>query len=69
MYRTDNPNIINLVELALREDIGSGDITTSAIYTGSETATGIVIAKQDGVIAGIELARMISRKVDDTLKF
>ncbi|MFN2374097.1 MAG: carboxylating nicotinate-nucleotide diphosphorylase [Cyclonatronaceae bacterium] len=69
MYSTDHPDIINLVELALREDIGSGDITTSAIYTGSETATGIVIAKQDGVIAGIELARMISRKVDDTLKF
>lgn len=69
MYNTDHPDIINLVELALREDIGSGDITTAAIYTGSETATGIVIAKHDGVIAGIELARLITGKVDDSLQF
>lgn len=69
MYSTNHPEIINLVDLALREDIGSGDITTAAIYTGSETATGIVIAKQDGVIAGVELARMISFKIDDKLQF
>lgn len=67
MYSTDHPDIIRLVDIALSEDIGSGDITTAAIYTGTETASGMIIAKQDGVIAGIELARLIRSKIDDTL--
>jgi len=69
MYSIDHPDIITIVDLALREDIGSGDITTQAIYTGSETATGIVMSRQEGVIAGIELARLIAEKIDDELHF
>ncbi|MFU8860498.1 MAG: carboxylating nicotinate-nucleotide diphosphorylase [Cyclonatronaceae bacterium] len=68
MYNIDHPDIVSLVDLALREDRGNGDITTLAIYTGEEAASGMVIAKQDGVIAGMELARLICSKIDDTLQ-
>jgi nicotinate-nucleotide pyrophosphorylase (carboxylating) len=58
-----------LIELALREDIGPADITTAALYSGSETATADFIAKQDGVIAGIDVARRIFAKVDQSIQF
>lgn len=50
------PDIDLLVEAALAEDIGTGDITTEAVYRGTETAKADIVAKQDGVIAGIGLA-------------
>lgn len=58
-----------LIQLALREDIGIGDITTSAIYTGDEHCRGSLIAKENGVIAGIELSKKIFPRLSDEIKF
>ena len=58
------PDIDALIDAALAEDIGDGDITTLAVYSGAETATADIIAKQDGIIAGIELARHIYARTD-----
>lgn len=58
-----------LIELALSEDIGRGDITTDAIYSGLERATAEFIAKDDGVIAGLELAQTIYEMVDADITF
>jgi nicotinate-nucleotide pyrophosphorylase len=33
----------------LREDIGDGDVTSNAIFTGGELSTARVVAKEDGV--------------------
>jgi dTMP kinase len=49
------PDIDALIDAALAEDIGDGDITTLAVYSGAERATADIVAKQDGVIAGIGL--------------
>jgi len=38
----------------LAEDVGQGDITTSALIPGGLTAEGKIVAKEYGVIAGIE---------------
>src|SRR5690554_7731460 len=43
-----------LIKKALAEDIGMGDLSTSAIFTKNETAKGLYTAKADGVIAGLE---------------
>lgn len=56
------PDIDLLVEAALAEDIGTGDITTEAVYRGTETAKADIVAKQDGVIAGIGLAAHLYAK-------
>lgn len=58
-----------LITLALQEDIGHGDITTKAIYTGQELAKADFIAKQDGIIAGIEVAALVFKMVDSSIVF
>ena len=48
-----------IVEQALSEDLGRrGDITSNAIITSDETATFSLVSREDGVIAGMDLARL-----------
>ncbi len=58
-----------IVERALKEDIGKGDITTGAIYSGREEVNATFIAKQNGVIAGLEIAQYIFREIDHSIQF
>ncbi len=58
-----------LVRLALEEDMGSGDITTDAIYTGKETGSAKLVSRQDGVLAGVDLAEFILEQVSDEVAF
>lgn len=59
--------IDDLIRLALLEDIQTGDITTNAIYSGNEMASGRFIAKQDGIVAGVGIAIRVARMVDPKL--
>jgi nicotinate-nucleotide pyrophosphorylase (carboxylating) len=43
------------IEHFLEEDIGTGDITTDALV-GEETATGVILAREKGIVAGLEEA-------------
>jgi len=61
--------VIQIVDLALREDIRNGDITTQAVFKGNETTKATFWAKESGVIAGLELAAYIFNKVDSDLRF
>lgn len=58
-----------LITLALREDVGRGDITTEAIYSGSEFAKAEFVAKEDGIIAGIEVAKHVFSEVNESIRF
>lgn len=58
-----------IVELALREDIGRGDITTEAVFKGDETAEASFIAKESGIIAGLELVQFILKRTGEALDF
>ena len=70
MQLYNRPNDLTaLIELALTEDIGNGDITTSAIFSGVELATAKFIAKENGVIAGLELVKHIFSKISSELEF
>ena len=60
---------INLfIEQALAEDIGTGDFTTLATISENQMGEAICYVKEDCIIAGIELARLICNKVDASLK-
>lgn len=61
---TISPEVDALVEAALAEDIGTGDITTEAVYRGTEIAKADIVAKQVGVIAGLALAEHLYARVD-----
>jgi nicotinate-nucleotide pyrophosphorylase (carboxylating) len=59
MSEWDHPEIRALIDLALREDIGSGDITSAATIPHDRMAEGRFYARQDAVLAGIELLPII----------
>ena len=45
--------IDKIVEIALREDIGSGDITTNCTIAKERKAKAVILAKEAGVVAGL----------------
>jgi nicotinate-nucleotide pyrophosphorylase (carboxylating) len=58
-----------LIEDALFEDIGPGDITSEAVIPEEASATAEIIAKQDLVLAGALIAREVFRKLDPWVQF
>jgi nicotinate-nucleotide pyrophosphorylase (carboxylating) len=62
------PYIRKLIGTALREDIGSGDITTHLVIDPEKKATAEIIAKQKGILAGVELAASVFKSVAGELK-
>lgn len=59
-----------LIELALQEDIASGDITTQALFgKKSPKVKAVFLAKEPLVLAGIDVAQAVFKKVDPKIKF
>jgi nicotinate-nucleotide pyrophosphorylase (carboxylating) len=57
-----------LIERALEQDIGSGDVTVKYFVDPTSTATALIVARQSGVIAGTSIAARVFDLVDPTLK-
>jgi len=57
------------IEEWLQEDIGFGDITTMSTVPENEQGTGILYAKEAGIIAGLPVAGQVFAAVDETLVF
>jgi len=64
MHTTDD-----LIEIALKEDIGPGDITTDNIVGPETIGKGIIIAKQDLILAGIQVAERVFSHLDGDVVF
>ena len=58
-----------IIRRALEEDIRSGDVTTSASLTGSETGLATALAKEDLVVAGMDVFREVFRLREGGLLF
>ncbi|NQZ96336.1 MAG: carboxylating nicotinate-nucleotide diphosphorylase [Myxococcales bacterium] len=56
-----------LLELALSEDIGSGDVTGAVVLGRDDPGRSVVEARQDLVVCGLELVEAVFRAVDPTL--
>lgn len=61
--------IIKLIEEALIEDIGHGDVTSEAVIPEETLSTAEIIAKQDLVLAGVLIAREVFRTLDPQVRF
>ena len=59
-------SIRDIVERALAEDMGHGDVTTDALIPPDARGRAAVVAKADGVIAGLDVAIEVFRQVDPT---
>jgi nicotinate-nucleotide pyrophosphorylase (carboxylating) len=64
MFNVQHPDVRAAVERALAEDIGPGDVTTNLTVSEDLAASGRFIAKQDFVLAGIELLPLIYEAVN-----
>ncbi|MCH2231466.1 MAG: carboxylating nicotinate-nucleotide diphosphorylase [Crocinitomicaceae bacterium] len=60
--------IDEIIQNALREDIGDGDHSSLSCVPEDATGTAKLIVKGDGVIAGVELAKRIFELFDPSLK-
>jgi nicotinate-nucleotide pyrophosphorylase (carboxylating) len=61
--------ITEYIRRALAEDIGSGDVTTNSIVPENASLRGRIIAKQDGVVAGLHVAEAVWRELDQRIVF
>ena len=65
-------NVILLEELidrVLKEDIGTGDITTNSIVPPGHTTIGFIRAKEPGVVAGLPGAQAVFRRLSPGISF
>ena len=65
----DFRTIESLIELALAEDIGTGDITTEATVSTTQKGIGVIVVEDDGVIAGLPVVERVFQKIDPSLEF
>ena len=54
-----------LIDLALLEDVGPGDITTDHIVPEDQAGRGTITAKEPLIIAGLDVAEAVFRRLDD----
>lgn len=63
-----NDNSEILIALALAEDIGDGDVTTSYFIPEDRQARAFVAVRKDGVVSGVGIAARVFSKVDPSLE-
>lgn len=63
------PTMIEGIKRALKEDIGSGDVTTESIVPLRAKMRGEIISKQSGIISGLEVARVVYQLLDEKVQF
>ena len=63
------PEIHDYIRRALAEDIGSGDVTTDTIVPADASLRGRIVAKQHGVVAGLEVAHQVMLALSDRVTF
>jgi len=63
----DLEKIKDIVQLAIKEDIGDGDITSKIFIPDGSKTEGMLIAKEAGVVAGLPVAGYVLSQIDENL--
>ncbi len=58
-----------IIDAALREDMPEGDITSESIIPADARSEAIFLAKEDGILAGLAVARRVFEKIDSAVEF
>jgi len=64
----NNAQIRQIIALALAEDLGKGDVTTNSLIPDEKIGVASILAKEEGILAGVEIAEEVFRQVDPKLK-
>ena len=67
--QVDRAQIEHFLDIAIAEDIGEGDHTSLATLEPDQQGKAILIAKQDGILAGVKIAEIVFHKINSQLKF
>ncbi|MBI5756238.1 MAG: carboxylating nicotinate-nucleotide diphosphorylase [Nitrospirae bacterium] len=62
-------DIRKIIDMALAEDLGPGDITTSMLISDDVTAKGVITAEEDIVLAGMMIAEEVFKRLDPDVVF
>lgn len=63
------PQLSEIIQRALAEDIGAGDVTTLCTIPAEASQFGQFVAKDSGVVAGLEVARLTFALLDERVQF
>ena len=63
------PEVERVIAAALREDMPRGDVTSAALVPRGSLARAVFLAKQNGVLAGIDIARRVFQRLDPRTSF
>lgn len=66
--KTKDQLIDDLLTLAFAEDVGDGDHTTLSTIPADEQGTQQLIVKEEGILAGVDMARRVFEKFDPSLR-
>jgi len=67
MKLLDPDTYLPLIELAYKEDMGSGDITSQATIPSDQQGSGQVVFRAEGIVCGIGIAQAVLRYYDKSL--
>ena len=62
------PEVEQLIDLALREDIGAGDVTAEYFVPAGVQSRAFMLVKDSGVIAGLDIAEEIFKRIDPSIE-
>ena len=65
----DLEKIRDVVQLAIKEDIGDGDITSKIFIPDGSESEGMLVAKEAGIVAGLPVAGYVLSQIDENLIF
>lgn len=66
---TNDELIDRLIDLAIEEDIATGDVTTNSIIPAQSRSTAEMKMKADGVVSGLEIARRVYERFDRNIRW
>jgi nicotinate-nucleotide pyrophosphorylase (carboxylating) len=61
--------IETIIDIALAEDTGKGDVTTEALLSPELTGKATILVKEKGILAGIEVAKRVFERIDQAIRF
>ena len=64
-----NQELEAIIEAALREDMPEGDITSESIIPAAAVSEAVFLAKEDGILAGLPVARRVFERIDRAVEF
>jgi nicotinate-nucleotide pyrophosphorylase (carboxylating) len=67
--RIDKESMLKIVKDALREDIGKGDVTSEALLSKESSADARLVAREEGIIAGLVVAEAVFHTIDPKVSF